>query len=78
MKTNGLLSKIIKRAKNIFQLKTEKAELVKQVIGDLIPKHEIKLYHNPPCFGLQKDHEKKRRAIRRQQKLSRRINRKAA
>jgi len=75
MKNNGVLSRAFKAMKKFFDPKPEKAHIEKAKPEVVIPKHETKLYHNPPCFGIAKDYEKKRRAKRRQQKLSRRINR---
>lgn len=78
MKTNNLIGRAIKKMRKIFQPKEEKSiiEHPKEIIE--IPKHETKVYHNPPCSGIAKGAGKKRRSKRRMQKRSRIINHKAA
>ena len=78
MKTNNLISRAIKKIRKIFQPKEEKSIIEHPKMIVEIPKHETKVYHNPPCFGIAKDAGKKRRAKRRMQKRSRITNRKAA
>ena len=78
MKTEGFISRLIKAVKKMFQLKVDKIEINKPKPETVIPKHETKTYHEPPCQGIAKDAGKKRKAKIRMQKKSRIINRKAA
>jgi hypothetical protein len=77
MKLNDFINRAFKAVKKLFQPVLERIVIDKPKPEELIPKHETKTYHNPPS-GKAKGFEKKRRAAIRQQKLSRRINRKAA
>jgi hypothetical protein len=78
MKLNDFLNRAFKAVKKIFQHKVEKIEINKPKPEKIIPKHETKTYHEPPCSGIANDAGKKRKAKIRMQKKSRIINRKAA
>ena len=78
MKDNSLINRAIKAVKKLFQPKVERVVINKPKPDTIIPKHETKVYHNPPCSGIAKDAGKKRRAKIRMQKRSRIINRKAS
>ena len=78
MKDNSIINRIIKGVKKLFTPKIKKAVIQPPKPKLKIPKHETKIYHNPPCSGIAKDAGKKRKAKIRIQKMSRVINRKTA
>jgi hypothetical protein len=78
MKSNDFINRSIKAVKKIFQPRTERVIIDKPKPENVIPKHETKTYHEPPCWGIAKDAGKKRKAKIRMQKHSRIINRKSA